>query len=129
MVLYGKDFSAKIKNVPGAQRFWGRRELRELAKILPQQEIILFITQGSYQKLKGLVIGTDLRIIFLQKDWLGSEFREIRLSNIRTWFTEAELLFGQLILTGEDQTLTLGHISRQELARLTAVLSAAIKQD
>ena len=51
-----------------ATHFWGtKREVKELPKIITDNEVVTYATSGYYESHTWLIVSTSKRIIFLDK--------------------------------------------------------------
>ena len=70
----------------GATHFWGtKREVKELPKIITDNEVVTYATSGYYESHTWLIVSTSKRIIFLDKGmFFGLKQIEIPLNKINS---------------------------------------------
>jgi len=61
------EIQNQIKNLSGLESFLGRREIKELPSILWDNEKVENIIQGLYNNGNGILVGTNKRLIFIDK--------------------------------------------------------------
>ena len=71
MPLSEKDVVQMISRLPLGGKFVGRREVKELPKILWDDEQVLDLVQGFYNNGTGILVATQKRLLFVDKGMLG----------------------------------------------------------
>ena len=71
MPLSEKEVVEMIGRLPGGGVFSARREVKELPKILWDDEEVLDLVQGFYNNGTGILVATQKRLLFVDKGLLG----------------------------------------------------------
>lgn len=62
-----EEVKEQIGVIDGASRFLGRKEIKELPKILWEDEKVEKVVQGTYNNSNGLLVATNKRLVFVNK--------------------------------------------------------------
>lgn len=82
----------------GATHFWGtKREVKELPKIITDNEVVTYATSGYYESHTWLIVSTSKRIIFLDKGmFFGLKQIEIPLNKINSIVYKKGFFLGEI---------------------------------
>jgi len=89
-------------------RMGGKRELKKLAEHLHDGETVRFIAQGTYDGRQGIIVLTDLRLLFLFHGWTGQSKQDFPLGLISSVQTKPALGTGELrvFVAGSDSVIS-----------------------
>lgn len=95
----------QLKRVGCNFRFWGRPEIRELAKILMPDEIIAGCTNGRYEGGFALLCVTNQRLLLVDRKPLFLTLEDIRFDMIAEIDYSARLLDSTIRVMTPNRTL------------------------
>src|ERR1700761_7137470 len=76
-----------------------KSEVKELPKILQENEVIENITSGMYKNGNGILIGTSLRVAFIDKGLIfGLKVEDFSYDKISSVQYETGMLFGKVTI-------------------------------
>lgn len=102
-----QQIQEQIKNMDGASKFFGKREIKELPNILWEDEVLEKLVQGLYNNGNGILAATNKRLIFIDKGLLGGlkveDFPYDKISSIQY---QTGIMFGKItIFTSGNKAL------------------------
>ena len=104
MPLSEKEVVEMIGRLPGGGVFSARREVKELPKILWDDEQVLDLVQGFYNNGTGILVATQKRLLFVDKGLLGGlKVEDFPLDKI------SSLQYSTGIVLGEITVFTSGN--------------------
>lgn len=62
-----EEVREQIGSIDGASKFLGRKEIKELPKILWEDERVEMLVQGTYNAGNGVLVATNKRLVFVDK--------------------------------------------------------------
>lgn len=92
------DVREQLRRIGADYRFWGVSELRELPKILFDNEIIQHVTNGRYSGGFATMCATDHRVLLIDKKPLYLTLEDIRYDMVSDVMFNHRLLNASLIL-------------------------------
>lgn len=97
MPLSEKDVVQMIGRLPLGGKFVGRREVKELPKILWDDEQVLDLVQGFYNNGTGILVATQKRLLFVDKGLLGGlKVEDFPLDKISSLQYSTGMLLGEI---------------------------------
>jgi hypothetical protein len=85
--------------MPSYNRMFVKGELKELAKIMSEEEVVLDMLQGNYKDKQGLLVATSRRIIFIHKGIMwGMTLQDFGYKLITTVEFRTGLIDGRLVI-------------------------------
>lgn len=94
-----EEIKSQIKNLDGFESFLGRKEIKELPNILWEDEKLENIIQGTYNNGNGILVGTNKRLIFVDKGLIfGLKVEDFQYDKISSIQYETGLIFGKIII-------------------------------
>jgi hypothetical protein len=95
----GDRFATQIAKLPAASRLLGRKEICELPSILWDDEDVLDIVQGLYNNGNGILVSTQLRLVFVDKGLLyGLKVEDFSYEKVSSVQYETGLFFGTITI-------------------------------
>jgi hypothetical protein len=89
----------QIRRLSLPSQLLGRRELRELPAILWDDEEVLDIVQGHYNRGTGILIATQKRLLFVDKGLIyGLKVEDFPLDKISSIQYQTGMLFGTITI-------------------------------
>ena len=96
-MLTQDDINAQIQALPDAYIFWTGKEVRQLPKLLDQNERIVGLTSGMINGKTWLAVCTTRRLLFINCNWfIGFEQVQMPLDRIQSIDHQFTLFFGAL---------------------------------
>src|SRR4051812_25141567 len=94
-----EEIKSQIKGLGGLDTYLGRREIKELPKILWHDEKVENIVQGFYNNGNGILVATNKRLVFVDKGLLfGLKVEDFPYDKISSIQYETGLLMGKLTI-------------------------------
>lgn len=78
--------------------FFGRKEINELPSILFDNENVIDIVQGTYEKRIGILVATESRVIFIDKGIFNLKVEDFPYDKITSIQFETGFVMGKLII-------------------------------
>jgi Bacterial PH domain/Short C-terminal domain/Domain of unknown function (DUF4429) len=96
----------------------GKRELKNLAGHLHDGEAVRFIAQGTYENDQGIVVLTDLRLLFLFHGMVSQRKEDFPLRNIASVQTKSGMVTGELTIFVSGNSARIKGIVKNDLQPL-----------
>ena len=97
-------------------RLGRKRELKELPKVLWEDERPEQIVTGNYREHSGILVATDRRILFLDKGLLGQvKMTDFRLSSVTSIESSKGLVFGHITIYSAGNRVEFDNILKEEV--------------
>jgi hypothetical protein len=93
------EIKDQIKKLDLSTTFFVRREIKELPEILAEDEEIIYLVEGrdKVNKNNGVLLATDRRVIFIDKEFLyGLKVEGFPLNKINSIQYETSLMLGTI---------------------------------
>jgi hypothetical protein len=101
--------------ISSSTAFWGGREIDELSKIIQLDEEIFALVQGTYNGGQGILVATNIRMIFVDKGLLyGLKVEDFGFDKISSIQYEAGLIFSKIKIITSGNTATIGDIEKAQ---------------
>lgn len=122
-----------IRSLSGAEKFLGRREIKELPSILWEDELPEKIVQGMYNNASGLLVATNKRLIFIDKGLFSLKVEDFPYDKITSIQYSTGLLMGAIEIYASGNKAEIKGVSKDQVkpfaeyvrARITAPRSHA----
>lgn len=108
----------QLKKIGCNFRFWGRPEIRELANILMQDEIIAGCSNGRYEGGFALLCVTNHRLLLIDKKPMFLTLEDIRFDMISEIDYSARLLDATVHISTPNRKLTFTGWSQHRLRNI-----------
>ena len=99
-------------------RLGGNRELKNLAGHLHDHETVRFIAQGTYEAKQGILVLTDLRLLFLFHGIISQAKEDFPLRLISSVQTKSGLVTGELRVFVSGNSSSISGIVKSDLGPL-----------
>jgi hypothetical protein len=104
-----------------------RKEVKELPNILRENETVENATSGTYNNSGGLLVGTNSRVLFIDKGLLyGLKIEEFGLDKISSSQFETGLLMGKLTIFASGNKAVIDMVPKGEVKAFAEWLSNKI---
>lgn len=95
--------------------FFGRKEIKELPKILAPDEKIDNIIQGIYNKGMGILVSTNRRLVFIDKGMIyGLKVEDFPLDKITSIQYETGLILGEVKIHTSSNIAIIDHVDKND---------------
>lgn len=129
-----EEIQKQISSLDGASRLFALKEIKELPKILWEDERVEQIIQGMYNNGSGVLVATNKRLVFLDKGLLfGLKVEDFPYDKITSIQYETGMLMGEITIYASGNKAEIKHLDKARTrvfsefvrARITAVSSHA----
>lgn len=100
--------------------FWGKAELRELTKILVENEVIKHCVKGRYEGGYAVLVATDRRLLLIDKKPFFLTLEDVRYDMISEIDYNHRLLEATIRVRTASKTLIFNSARNNSLRELTA---------
>lgn len=102
----------------GISKFFGRKEINELPKILLDDEELYDIVQGAYSGKMGILIATNYRLIFIDKGFMfGLKVEDFPYDKISSIQYETGLIQGKIIIMASGNRAVIDNVVKNLVQR------------
>jgi hypothetical protein len=119
------EIRAQIACLDGASRLLAFQEIRALPDLLESDERVEAAIQGDYAGGTGLLVATDRRALFVNREMLGGlktdSFRYDRITSIRQ---ERGSILGKITVFAADNSACINAVDPSQAEKLVAYLRA-----
>jgi hypothetical protein len=123
------DIKAKIKSLgmDGFSAFLGRKEINKLPEIMIEGEEFEHIIQGMYKEKQGVLVATNLRLIFIDVGLLyGSSVEDFGYDKITSLQYETGLLFGKITILASGNKAVIDKLQKIPAKQFSDLVRANI---
>jgi len=121
-----QEVEAALKKLSGVQKFLGRREIKELPKLLWQDELPEKVTQGLYEGGNGLLVATNKRLIFIDKGLISLRVEDFPYDKITSIQYSAGLLMGEITIFASGNKAVIKQVPKDQVRDFAEWLRARI---
>lgn len=121
-----QEINEQIKNLDGFSRFFGKMEIKELPKILWEDEKIEKLVQGTYDKDMGILVATNKRLIFINKGIFKLKVEDFPYDKISSIQYEMKLLFGEITIYTSGNRAEIEQIQKDHVRSFCEYVRARI---
>jgi len=118
----------QLKRIGCNFRFWGRGEIRELAKVLMPDEVIAHIANGWYEGGFGLLAATDQRLLLIDRKPMFIAVEDLRFDMVAELDFTSQLLSSTLKIVTPNRVLRFSTWSPQHLREILNVTQARMME-
>jgi hypothetical protein len=87
-----------------------RREVGNLAHLLPAGEEIVHLAQGRHEEATGLIVATDRRLLFIEQGISHQRVEDYPYAEIRSVQVDVSVVSSELTLSAFDGESTIGRV-------------------
>lgn len=92
----------------------GRKEIKELPRILWEGEQIRGAIQGLYNNRLGLLVSTDRRLIFVDKGWVGLKVEDFPYDKITSIQYQLGWIFGEITIFASGNRAEIKQLAKDQ---------------
>lgn len=105
-----------LLKLDGVSKFFGKKEINELPKILLKDENVLDIVQGAYSGKMGVLIATQFRLIFIDKGFLfGVKVEDFPYDKITSIQYETGIIQGKIIIMASGNKALIDNVVKSRV--------------
>lgn len=125
----GQYINDRMKSMGVLDTFGTKKEIKELQKILHDDEELLYITSGLMDGNTWLITATDRRVIFLDKGFIyGLKQKEIPLEKINSIEQSTGLIFGEISIWDGASKSLIKQVNKATVKTMVDTINKAIKE-
>lgn len=122
-----EEVKAQLQATDGYQRFWGKREIKELPNILWDNETVQRLISGTYGNKIGVLVATDRRLIFIDKGMMfGLTVEDFPYDKITSIQYETGLIMGKLTIFASGNKAEIKQVEKAPLRQFAEEVRARI---
>lgn len=118
--------TAALKRLSGAEKFLGRREIKELPSILWEDELPEKIVQGFYNNGNGLLVATNKRLIFIDKGMFSLRVEDFPYDKISSIQYKTSLLLGAINIYASGNNAEITQVIKDQVRPFAEYVRARI---
>ncbi len=117
----------QIKNIDKTGFTLSKKEVKELPNILREKENVEHATTGFYNNGQGILVGTNSRVLFIDKGLLfGLKVEEFGLDKISSSQFETGMLFGKITIYASGNKAVIDNVPKTDAKSFAEWLSNKI---
>lgn len=129
MTLSRCSIKKRFKEVGVSDKFGTRKEIKELPKILAEDEIVNYATSGLLDGNTWLVVSTNKRVIFLDKGMIyGIKQKEIALNKINSIAQKRGMILGEIHIWDGAEKFNITHCQKDTIQPFIEATNKAIDE-
>lgn len=111
-----EQVKTQIEKIDGLSKFIGRREVKELPNILWENENIENLIQGTYNNGNGILVATDIRLIFIDKGLVfGLKVEDFPYDKISSIQYSTGVLLGKLTIFASGNKAIIDNVDKKRV--------------
>ena len=117
----------QLKSIDCIDSFINRSEIKELPKILWEDEIIVDVVTGIYNHKSGILVATNKRLIFIEKGILwGSTVEDFGYNKISSFVYHTGFIFAELEIYASGNSSMIENVINDDAKRFAKNVRAMI---
>lgn len=105
----------QLENIGYAKSLFGRKEIAELPNLIMADEEIFAIVQGMYNESQGILVGTNKRLLFVDKGLIyGLKVEDFGLDKITSIQYQSGIMFAELTILASGNTAKISQLVKNE---------------
>ena len=122
-----EEIKLQITRLDGLERFFGRKEIKELPTILWENEVVKDIVQGYYNNGQGVLVATDRRLIFIDKGiFVGLKVEDFPYDRISSIQYKTGFLMGEITIFASGNEAEIAHVDKAKTRSFSEGVRARI---
>lgn len=122
-----EQIKTSIRNIDGASKLLGRKEIKELPSILWEDENIERLVQGVYNSGLGILVATNKRLIFIDKGLVyGLKVEDFPYDKITSIQYKTGLLMGEITIFASGNKADISQIEKKRTRNFAEYVRARI---
>ncbi|HYG59125.1 MAG TPA: PH domain-containing protein [Symbiobacteriaceae bacterium] len=118
---------ASLKQLPGANIWFSKAEIKELPNILWEDELPERIIAGYYAKGNGILVATNKRLVFIDKGLMwGLRVEDFPYDKISTIEYNTGMLLGDLTIYTSGNRAKIEHVDKTQVREFGEYVRARI---
>ncbi|MCC6370208.1 MAG: PH domain-containing protein [Bacteroidia bacterium] len=105
----------QLENIGYGKSLFGRKEIAELPNLIIADEEIFAIVQGMYNESQGILVGTNKRLLFVDKGLIyGLKVEDFGLDKITSIQYQSGIMFAELTILASGNTAKISQLVKNE---------------
>lgn len=121
-----EQIQEQIKNLDGVSKLFGRKEILELPGILWEDEDVERLVQGLYNNGNGVLVGTNKRLIFIDKGVFKLKVEDFPYDKISSIQYETGMVFGKITIFTSGNRAEIKQIEKSQARKFAEGVRARI---
>lgn len=122
-----EEVKYQLKSLDFFDSFINRSEIKELPKILWEDEIIIDVVTGIYNHKSGILVATNKRLIFIEKGILwGSTVEDFGYNKISSFVYHTGIIFAELEIYASGNSSMIENVVNDDAKRFAKNVRAMI---
>ena len=122
-----EEVKSQIEHLGGATKLLGFKEIKELPKILWEDEQVEKLVQGRYGKGIGILVATNKRLIFVDKGLIyGLRVEDFPYDKISSIQYETGLVYGEIKIFASGNKADIEHVNKKHAKNFAEYVRARI---
>lgn len=124
-----EDVKKQISSLDGTSMLLGRKEIKELPKILWEDEQIEQIIQGVYNNSMGILVATNKRLVFVDKGIIfGLKVEDFPYDKITSIQYQTGIIFGEITIFASGNRAEIKNMEKGRTRTFAEFVRARITQ-
>lgn len=103
---------ARIKELEIHMLMFANKELKVLAEILREDEMLEYVAQGLYKNGLGLLCATSKRLLFIDKGFFSLKMEEFPLKSVSSVSFESGMMYGKIKIYASGNNAEISNIDK-----------------
>lgn len=122
-----EEIKSQFSHMSGMDKFLARGEIKELTKILWEDEKVEHAIEGSYHQGRGLLIATNKRLIFVDKGFIyGLKVEDFPYDKITSIQYKTGLMWGEITIFASGNKAVITETWKKETQNFSEYVRARI---
>jgi hypothetical protein len=109
-----EEVREQVGHLDGASKLLGRKEIKELPKVLWKDEAIEQMVQGMYGEGLGVLVATNKRLVFVDKGMLRMRVEDFPYDRISSIEYTTGMLMGSVIIYASGNKSEIKHVAKDQ---------------
>lgn len=123
------EIQNRVKTLDGHETFYFKSEIKELPKILSSDENIESIIAGEHNGLKGILVATESRLIFVNKLFFGAKVEDFAYDKINSIEYETRFIHGKITIHISGKKATIDDVLKNYTRSFVELVREKIKSN
>ena len=111
-----EQVKTQIQKIDGLSKFVGRREIKELPNILWENENVENLIQGTYNNGNGILVATNIRLIFIDKGLVfGLKVEDFPYDKISSIQYSTGIMLGKLTIFASGNKAIIDNVDKKRV--------------
>ncbi|SHK68392.1 PH domain-containing protein [Tepidibacter formicigenes] len=121
-----EEIKNQLQMLDTSSKLLGKKEIKELPKILWEDEKIEKLVQGMYNNNIGILVATNKRLIFVDKSFFGLKVEDFPYDKISSIQYETSIMQGSITIFASGNKAEIKHIMKDQVRNFAEYVRARI---